>query len=835
MARKRRYGSALGGESSTESPYLESINLPDENYYRNMTESPMELDQPHMSTNPIKHGLSRANMNNMLMQDRYSKNMEARAIPKVRRKRTLIPQEVVDERNDINHSRILHQNDNVDIFQDDLSLINHQTTHAANNNSRNTFMYNTRSKAMLIRQDNANILNKSTENSHRKRAEKGSSNLPPLPRTEDYWPKINKDTTQDHEEYLNTIRDQHFSRSKNNENIIRNGSSIEFNNKPDEYQSNVYSVNDGIYSIETPLKSFRSEMARPVNGNLIHARGFKEVNHELGNHINGHNHHQNNLSQENERVTYANSNRSYLENRSEKPIVNQNMPVQKQFHQKGIKIHCDAMVGGDTPLRDIAVQENPNDDAVDVIEAKTSEIGVGPSPRVDISVRREEGDESGRREQAKQRVTGSILRKSIDTSDDNYSKQVRFSSNRSKTKQKEETLPEFEELRFDPGEIPLIDYQEHEDRFDTIDFDQENGSNVKIDENKMLDTMTVDSNICLRLVQLSKEEIRLFEKSIQSQNNDGGNQCGSSCNFIDNELMIKAISGIHRYFLNKAFEYESEKELELHDIMSWIPEIKYNEDKYQIANSERDELISKIGLLNLNINRLTKALQEAEELNSRLFSSGIDKNKEDDKESIKVIPEEFDYILKSTSILLDELESTKATAYQNFESPKVYSGKKEGEQENSDVDKSDTSNLCSPTPVISFEDNSAAEIDTNNEQENRKPDIDIDGLLNECHQSQFIQMESIAVLNDCMSLLDDAEIGMQNFQRLLAKKAFDTNEEDEQQHTGYNSNNDSMEMVEDALLRLQRGASVTPRFSLEESLNYRKSSVGSRKSVGGNI
>ncbi|EAK87553.1 hypothetical protein [Cryptosporidium parvum Iowa II] len=832
MARKRRYGSAIGGEHGTESPYLESINLPDENYYRNMTESPMELDQPHMSTNPIKHGLSRANMNNMIMQDRYNKNMEARAVPKVRRKRTLIPQESVDERNEINHSRILHQNENVDIFQDDLSSRNYPTNHSINNNSKNTFMYNTRSKAMSMRQVGANILDKSMENSLRKRAEKGSSNLPPLPRTEDYWPKINKDTTQDHEEYLNSIRDQHFSRSKNDENIIVNGSNIEFNNKPEEYQSNVYSVNDGIYSIETPLKSFRSEMVRTVNGNLIHVGSSKEVNREFVNQ----NYRQNHFNHEHEKANYANSNRSYLENRSEKSIVNQNIPVQKQFHQKGIKIHCDAMVGGDTPLRDInLLQENQSDDVVELIETKTSEIGVGPSPKVDITVKRKELSESSKREEAKQRTTGSILRKSIDASDDNYSKQVRFSSRRSKVQQKEETLPEFEELKFDPGEIPLIDYQEHEDRFDTIDFDQENGSNVKIDYNKMLDTMTVDSNICLRLVQLSKEEIRLFEKSINQKNDNEGDQSGSSCNYIDDELMIKAISGIHKYFLNKAFEHESEKELELHDIMSWIPEVKYNEDKYQTVNSERDELISKIGLLNLNINRLNKALEEAEELNSRLFSSGIDKNQEDDHESINVMPEDFEYILKSTNILLNELESTKTPINQNFESPKANSRKEEGEQENSDVDKSDTSNLCSPTPVISFEDNGVAEIDPNNIQENKKPDIDIDELLNECHQSQFIQMESIAVLNDCMSLLDDAEIGMQNFQRLLAKKAFDTIEEDEQQHVGYNSNGDSMEVVEDTLLRIQKGASITPRFSLEESLNYRRSSVGSRKSIGGNI
>ncbi|XP_665387.1 hypothetical protein [Cryptosporidium hominis TU502] len=493
------------------------------------------------------------------------------------------------------------------------------------------------------------------------------------------------------------------------------------------------------------------------------------------------------------------------------------------------------MVGGDTPLRDInLLQENQGDDVVELIETKTSEIGVGPSPKVDITIKKKELSESSKREEAKQRTTGSILRKSIDASDDNYSKQVRFSSSRSKVQQKEETLPEFEELKFDPGEIPLIDYQEHEDRFDTIDFDQENGSNVKIDYNKMLDTMTVDSNICLRLVQLSKEEIRLFEKSINQKNDNEGDQSGSSCNYIDDELMIKAISGIHKYFLNKAFEHESEKELELHDIMSWIPEVKYNEDKYQTVNSERDELISKIGLLNLNINRLNKALEEAEELNSRLFSSRIDKNQEDNQESINVIREDFEYILKSTSILLNELESTKTPINQNFESPKANSRKEEGEQENSDVDKSDTSNLCSPTPVISFEDNGVAEIDPNNIQENKKPDIDIDELLSECHQSQFIQMESIAVLNDCMSLLDDAEIGMQNFQRLLAKKAFDTIEEDEQQHVGY-SNGDSMEVVEDTLLRIQKGASITPRFSLEESLNYRRSSVGSRKSIGGNI
>ncbi|OII75517.1 uncharacterized protein cubi_02038 [Cryptosporidium ubiquitum] len=830
MARKRKYGSVLGEENSTASPYLESINLPDENYYRNMTESPMELDQPHISTNPLKHGLPRANVNNMIMQDIYNRNMEGKAVPKVRRKRTLIPQVVAHERNDVDHfKRITYQDNNVDIFQDDLSLRNHPTNHAVNNNSKNTFMYNTRSKAMSVRQNNTNVLGKSMENASRKKSEKGSSNLPPLPRTEDYWPKINKDTTQDHEEYLNNIRDQHFNRYRNNENI-RNENNIEFCSQPGEYQANAYSVSEGIYSIETPLKSFRSEILRPANDDIMPIRRSREVNNEFLEHDNIYNYRKNNINHKNERVIcLANSNGNCLENRSEKSIVNQSLPVQKQIHQRGIKVHCDAMVGGDTPLRDIQnLQEVSSNDIVDLIEMKTSEIGVGPSPRVDINLKKKEESESDGREEPKQRVTGSILRKSIEVSDDNSSKQVRFSSNKSKSKQKEETIPEFEELRFDPGEIPLIDYHEHEDRFDTIDFDQENGFNVKIDENKMLDTMTVDNNICLRLVQLSKEEIRLFEKAVQSQKNDEENQNGSSYNYIDNELMIKAISGVHKYFLNKAFEYENEKELELHDIISCIPEVKYNEDKYQSVNSEREELISKIGVLNLNINRLTKALQEAEELNSRLSSSGVDNcPEEDDNEGIKALSDDFGYILKCTNILLDELESNKVG--QTFESPSLNSGK--GEQENSDVDKSDTSNLCSPTPVISCEDNNA-EFDSNSEQENKI--IDIDGLLNECHQSQFIQMESIAVLNDCISLLDDAEIGMQNFQRLLAKKAFDTTEEDDQ-HTGYNSNGDSMEMVEDTLLRLQKGASITPRFSLEESLNYRRSSAGSRKNVGGKV
>lgn len=840
MARKRRYGSAIGGDDVPESPYLESINLPDENYYRNMTESPMELDQPHISTNPIKHGLSRANMNNtMIMQDRYNNSMRETVVPKVRRKRTLIPREVIHERNDSdNFRRVLHPED-VDIFQDDLSLRNHQMSHNVSKHSSNTFMYNTRSKAMSVRQENVNVLDRPTENSLRKRTEKGSSNLPPLPRTEDYWPKVNRDTIQDHEEYLNNIRDQHFNRLKENEGMTRNvNNNTKSNSQPDGYLSNAYNVSEGIYSIETPLKSFRSEIAaRPVNDRLMYAKGSREASKGFGEYdsqdqyiLQTHFGDGGVIGGVGRTVGNVNSNWNSLE----KSVSSQSLPVQKQTHQKGaIKVHCDAMVGGDTPLRDIPFQGvSKNDGITDLEEVKTSEIGVGPSPKVDIGANIKEREESGKIEGARQRITGSILRKSIDVSEDN-SKQVRFSSKKSKVKQNEEKFPEVEELRFDPGEIPLIDYNEYEDRFDTIDFDQENVSNVKIDENKMLDTMSVDNNICLRLVQLSKEEIKLFEKAILGKDQESKDDPSSSCTSMDNELMVKAVSGIHKYFLTKAFEYESGKELELRDVISWAQEAKYSEDKHQSMNSERDELINKIGVLNLNINRLTNALQEAEELNSRLFSPAADDETQEENGSKRPVQSgDLGYIFKCTSILLNEFESTKAG--NSFVSPKAlpHSEKEEEDTRNSDVDKSDTSCLCSPTPVMSCEDGNA-EPGSSVYQEQGKTDLDIDELLNECHQSQFIQMESIAVLNDCMSLLDDAEVGMQNFQRLLAKKAFDTNEETEQSHTGFSSNGDSMEIVEDTLLRLQRGVSVTPRFSLEGSINNYRNSVGSRKSIGG--
>lgn len=844
MARKRRYGSAIGGDDITESPYLESINLPDENYYRNMTESPMELDQPHISTNPIKHGLSRANVSNtMIIQDKYNQTLGERVLPKVRRKRTLIPKEAAHERNDTDYFRRALHDEDVDIFQDDLSLRNNQTSHTVMNLSNNTFMYNTRSKAISTRQENVNVLGKSAENSLRKRTEKKSSNLPPLPRTEDYWPKINRDTTQDHEEYLNSIRDQHFNRSKENEGMMRNVSNnMKSNSQPDQYQSNSYNVSEGIYSIETPLKSFRSKMTiRPVNNDrLMHARSSGKANIGFGEYDcqdkYSHYRHFGDGDVIGEGVRTAGGYLSSSKSSLEKSVSTQSLPIQKQAHHKGgvLKVHCDAMVGGDTPLRDISFREDSKSDSIaDLTEVKTNEIGVGPSPKIDIGVKMKEGGGSGRMEVTRQRITGSILRKSIDVSEDN-SKQVRFSSKKSKAKQNEEKFPEVEELRFDPGEIPLIDYNEYEDRFDTIDFDQGNASNIKIDENKMLDTMSVDNNICLRLVQLSKEEIKLFEKAILSQKDQGAQDgSSSSCTSMDDELMIKAVSGIHKYFLTKAFEFESGKDLELRDVISLAQEVKYNEDRHQSINSERDELISKIGVLNLNINRLANALQEAEELNSRLFPPPEDDEIQEDGNKRHVQSGGLQYIFKCTSILLDEFESTKAG--NAFGSPKTLanSEKDGGDHRSSDVDKSDTSYLCSPTPVMPFEEGNA-ELGSSTNQEHSKTDLDIDELLNECHQSQFIQMESIAVLNDCMSLLDDAEVGMQNFQRLLAKKAFDTNEETEQSHIGYNSSNgDSMEVVEDTLLRLQRGVSVTPRFSLEGSISNYRTSVGSRKSIGG--
>ncbi|KAJ1611190.1 hypothetical protein OIY81_1807 [Cryptosporidium canis] len=821
MARKRRYGSALGGDEITESPFLESINLPDENYYRNMTESPMELDQPHISTNPVKHGLSRANVNNaMIMQDMYNKSIGERVVPKVRRKRTLIPQDVANHGNDTDHFRRELYPEDVDIFQDDLSQINHQTNRISNNNSKNTFAYNTRSKAMSTRQDNTNALNKPTENSLRKKAEKGSSNLPPLPRTEDYWPKVNRDTTKDHEEYLNNIRNQHFSRLKENENM-RNVNNVDLSNHFSGNQGRASNIHEGVYSIETPLKSFRSEMMRPMNHRLLYEREANDANG-----IGEYNRRYNDIIHENGRVIdHSVFNKSHFESHHERSSVSHNTAAQKQTYQKGMRTRCDAMVGGDTPLRDIPLHEDSGDDTSYLADVKTSEVGVGPSPKNSASMKVSEEVGSERVVGSKQRTTGSILRKSVEASDDN-SKQVRFSSKKSKAGQAEEKFPEVEDLRFDPSEVPLVDYQDYDYRFDTLDIDQEGTSNVIIDEDKMLDTLSVDSNICLRLVQLSKEEIKLFEKAIQSRSNEETQN--DLENSMDDELMIKAVSGIHKYFLNKAFEYESRKEPELRDMISWTTDVNINEDRHQSVSSEREELINKIGILNLNINKLTNALQEAEELKSKLFSP-LAENSQEGENDEQTRSKELEYIFKCTDMILSQLESTSANCEPG--SPKVHSEIDDGDQKNSDADKSDTSYLCSPTPVMPCDENNP-ELDSVNDLESKRAEVDIDGLLNECHQSQFIQMESIAVLNDCMSLLDDAEVGMQNFQRLLAKKAFDTNEESDHSHAGFSPSGDSMEVVEDALLRLQRGVSVTPRFSLEGGVNYR-SSVGSRKSIGG--
>ncbi|KAF7458897.1 hypothetical protein HWI79_584 [Cryptosporidium felis] len=840
MARKRRYGSALGEEGGDfASPYLEAINLPDENYYRNMTESPMELDQPHVSTNPIKHGLNRTNMNNTLaMQDRQQqlRSMEGRMAPKARRKRTLIGEEVREKRR-VNTNEFL-QDENVDIFQDELSLRSHRTGSHANAGTKNTFSYNTRSNAIPARQKGTT--GNDFLDTGRKRVERGSSNLPPLPRTEDYWPKINKDSTQEHEIYLNTIRDQHFNRQKSyntKRNEIIAGEKGDFHEDSEivhDHRNNAYNVTEGIHSVETPLKSFRSEMKRPTN-NRHYNQFIKEP--------------------DNSRVPYSRRELADSSRVSTITGVNNEAP---SFHggvesqpesfplvssQRKIKIHCDAMVGGDTPLKDLGFFRELETLRDDTPNPKTSEVGVGPSPKVDAnshdgvrSIPSKEAEENKKDIKQRSSMNGSILRKSIDNSYET-SKQVRFSTEKASIKHKEVVIPEVQDLKFDPAEVPLIDFQDHSDRFGTVDFDETivSNSSIRVDEDKILDAMTVDNNICLRLVQLSKEEVRLFEEAVGSKAGKETQPEDSSLFSVENELVIKAITGIHRYFLNKAFEYESSRGPELRNLATWIPEVRHSEKKSQMVSSEREELIAKIGMLNMNISKLTSALEDADQLRSKLSPGNGNSDMEarvSTEEGNTILDEELEYIFKSTSKILKCLEASDNSPVDpeggefsrdigEVENPSV------GQEDIQSTEKGDINNACPPTPVISSEDSVEVSPPKNKEDSS----IDIERLLTECHQSQFLQMESLAVLNDFMSLLDDAEVGMQNFQRLLAKKAFDT-QDSENQQIGYVSGGSMDDGVEDTLLKLQRGVSITPRFSLEESLNYRRNSTTSRRSLG---
>ncbi|KAH8741163.1 hypothetical protein FG386_000070 [Cryptosporidium ryanae] len=732
MGRKRRYGS-ITQDVAPSSPFLESINLPDENYYRNMTESPVELLQPHMSTNPIKHCVNKTNINNMLvMQDRFD-NMENRVISRGNNRRTLIPQDIDGIHEIKNRNRRAYRTDDVDIINDDMSF-------------REVTGYNTRSRTRAIPKENIYRENGKVS---RTRIEKGSSNLPPLPRTEDFWPKINRgDGIQDHENYLNSIRNKHLNKGK----TINNGDYdiIDFQDENYELHNrknfsyvrglNAYNVHEGIESVETPLKDLRSEIKRYQNkkkSEMVEASINVNINESTFR--NEQNYSGNNMSRNNE-----------------------------VFKKKNV---CSVLVGGDTPLRKFSFNE-----FVEGVE--TNEIGVGPSPKVIEKINEKKTDDD---DNDASRKRGSILRKSVDIVNES-SKQVRFSTEKSNVL-KEDKIPEIKELRFDPSEVPLI--ENHTNNIDNCNDD--------IDIDKMLDTLSVDNNISLRLVQLSKEEIRLFQESLEDEQNIRDVS-------MDKDLMIKAISGIHRYFLNKMFEYESKKDLQFQDIKKYMPDIRYYDNKNKLVSSEREELINKIALLNININRLTDALKEVDEIKSRLLPNLASDNKSSIGGRV-----ECEYLLKSTSKILERNLNNSNT------------------DNNIDDDKNDLTSPASSadTEVIPYKDDK--------EQCVNSLDNNIEELLNECHQSQFMQMESIAILNDCMSLLDDAEIGMQNFQRLLAKKAFDTNEEDT---VNYNSNvGDSLEIVEDTLLRLQKGVSITPRFSLDDATTYRNS-ISSRRSVG---
>ncbi|KAH7648124.1 hypothetical protein FG379_000048 [Cryptosporidium bovis] len=737
MGRKRRYGSMAQEEVAPSSPFLESINLPDENYYRNMTESPMELLQPHMSTNPIKHGVNKTNMNNMLvMQDKFN-NMENRIISKGNNRRTLIPQDIDGVYDMRDRNRGTYRVDNIDIINDDMSF-------------REVPGYNTRSRTRAVPKEN---IYRENEKVLRRRIQKGSSNLPPLPRTEDFWPKINRDGIQDHENYLNSIRNKHFNKGKTNDNCYVIDSSVgndEICNKGSFTYNmsnlNAYSVDEGIESMHTPLKDLRSGVQRPLNSKKP---GITEssisTNKNIDTSNNEHHNSQNNMSRNN--VTYRRKN------------------------------VCNALVGGDTPLRKFGFREFFGD------EVETNDIGVGPSPKIMDKINEEkvEVEKKYDSNDISRKKGGSILRKSIDTANESL-KQVRFSAEKGNHTVKEDIIPAIKELRFDPSEVPLIENCGNNSDHLT--------DSIELDDDKMLDTLSVDNNIALRLVQLSKEEIRLFQEGLEDEKN-----CKDVA--MDKGLMIKAISGIHRYFLNKVFEYEGKKDLQFQDIKRSIPDMKYYyESKSQTINSEREELINKIALLNMNINRLTVALREVDEIKSRLLPTS-------DNEFSADGGGECEYVLKITNKILE-----KKLKLNNSESH---------------VDLYKNNDIVSPTSSAD------TEIIPYKYDIGNNMDRNIEELLNECHQSQFMQMESIAVLNDCMSLLDDAEVGMQNFQRLLAKKAFYTNEDDT---ANYNTSvSDSLEVVEDTLLRLQKGVSITPRFSLDDTISYRNS-ISSRRSIG---
>ncbi|KAL7068437.1 hypothetical protein ACR3K2_10460 [Cryptosporidium serpentis] len=792
MARKRKYQSAM----EDIDPCLNPVYLPNENYYRNPTETPAELLPPHISTNPAKPGNTKCNSKILTIYQNPAEKIKLKSI----------------RRNLLNNNTIIPCNkrsDMVDILNDDISFTEIKTKSIITNN--------------MSRKDSKN--NKNLNKIIKPRVDKGDSNLPPLPRTEDYWPKLVTNGYEEHESYLDRIRKEHLdnqyqdilrlkSENKNRNfqcnhyyeqyNIPLGNSNLENNhNAGNSYYNKLYLRSDeGIYCVETPLRNVRDIDNKWNNVNAKKHGILQDIS------INNTNF--NNLQTKGTQVDET----KYLNNK--KNIAISELP-------KNLK--CDAIVGGNTPLRN-TIDNNDLDEIVlnrskeQEYRKETNDIAVGPSPNSHIL-----SHDLEKTPKIEKIRPNSILRKSIEICSES-SKQVRFSTRYQSDKSK--FLLKFEELNFDPTEEPLVNMENSE----YSDGSMEIGDNIHEDYS-IFDFISLDNRILLRLMQICRKELDLVENLTTQIDDIGINS--------DYTLVNKAINGIYKYFLIKAVDYGWKKDNEFNDVKYAMAK-EYRDNNVNYYNSiinEREILKNKIGIYNSNIQKLKNALSEADKLKELIELDNFSKNKDltntpeiDKVENINKFDNQEDrkWILQYVKYLFNGINGIINNNGNTLSDINEYN------ENNNNSYETDNSNDYSPTPVLKvlkddnseLRDHKLENINNNSFDKNICGSSSIvDDILSECHKMQFISMESIAFLNDCIALLNDAEIGMQNFQKLLAHKAFDIHEDDK---NGKLSNN--IDEAEDAMLRLQRGASITPRFSIDSNTgSYNRTSISSRIST----
>ncbi|OII77993.1 hypothetical protein cand_038010 [Cryptosporidium andersoni] len=773
MPRKRKYQSAMGDID----PCLNPVYLPNENYYRNPTETPAELLPPHISTNPAKPGNAKCNSKILPIYQNPAEKIKLKGI----------------RRDLLNNNTIISCNkhcDMVDILNDDMSFVETKTKSIITNN--------------LSRKDSKN--NKNLNKIIKPRIDKGDSNLPPLPRTEDYWPKLVTSGYEEHESYLDKIRKEHLdsqyqdisrlrdeNKNRNSQcnhykqyNIPLGSSNLGNNyNTGNSYYNKLYLRSDeGIYCVETPLRNIRGIDNKWNNVNAKKHGILQDTS------INNANF--NNLQSKGTQIDET----KYLDNK--KNIAISELP-------KNLK--CDAIVGGNTPLRNTI--DNNNLDEVVLNRNKereyrkeTNDIAVGPSPNSHILPH--DLEKTPKIEKIR---PNSILRKSIEICNES-SKQVRFStrykSDRSKFPLK------FGELNFDPAEELLVNMENSECYNESMEV----GDNI-YEDYSIFDSISLDSRILLRLMQICRKELNLVENLTTQIDDIGINS--------DYTLVNKAINGIYKYFLIKAVDYGWKKDNEFNDVKCAMAK-EYRNNNVNYYNSiinEREVLKNKIGIYNSNIQKLKNALSEADKLKELIeldnFSENrdltntpeIDKieniNKFDNQEDKKWILQYVKHLFNGINEIINKGDTLSNINKYNEGTSNSY--------------ETGNSNDYSPTPVLKvlkddnseLRDNKLGNINNSSDENICRSSI-VDDILSECYKMQFISMESIAFLNDCIALLNDAEIGMQNFQKLLAHKAFNIHEDDK---NGKLSND--IDEAEDAMLRLQRGASITPRFSIDSN------------------